>query len=129
SASLTRGHRPPGAGVARGAAARAPAPVWPRRALVQAVENSCSPGVHGHAGERGEPEQAGEAAAAEREQQDEIWRVIEREAEPELVVPAVLVEESGNGHQRDGQPERAMKARFLLRPEQVEKERSSDEEA
>src|SRR5882672_11414598 len=86
----------------------AEAPAWRRRAmqpggvsandigsvhLVLPVEDRSTPGIDGEAGERGEPEEPGERTPAQGEKEDEVGRVIEREAKAELVVAAVLVEE------------------------------------
>src|SRR5207253_10995945 len=92
-------------------------------------EHSGAPGVDGPAGERGQPVQAREAAAAEGEQRDQVRRVVEREAEAELVPAAVLVEKTGHRDDSGAQPERPVQSRLLARPEQVEKERRGDEEA
>ena len=68
--------------------------LWRARS-VQPVEHRRSPGVHGHSGEGRRPEEAREGASAEREEQDQVGRVVEREAELELEIPAGLVEEPG----------------------------------
>src|SRR5207248_1978228 len=102
--------------------------LWHARS-VQPIEDCRSPGVDGYSEEGGSDEQAGEGPSAESEQQEQVRRVVEREAEPELVVPAVLVEKAGDGHQRGGQPERAVQARLLARPEQIKEQRRGDEEA
>src|SRR6266478_8161722 len=97
--------------------------------LVQPVEDRGTPGIDGESGERSQPEEPGEGTPTEGEEEDEIGRVIEREAKAELVVAAVLVEEPGDGDERHRQPERSVEPWPLLGRQQIQKERRGDEEA
>ena len=96
------GRRGPGRGVGGGSGGGSAT----RLRLVLAIENRCAPGVDGHARERGRPEEPCETMSAQRDEENQIRRVVEREAKPELEPAAVLVEKSRDCHHGHGQPER-----------------------
>src|SRR5207244_3866167 len=62
--------------------------VWRRS---RPVEDGGAPGVDGHADRGQQPEHSVEDAAGQGQEQDQIRRVVEREAEAELLPAVVLV--------------------------------------
>src|SRR5207244_4227656 len=68
-------------------------------------------------------------APGEREQDDQVRRVVEREAEPELLPSIVLVEEPRQRHRGQGDPEESPKPRTLPWEEKQREQRGGDEQA
>src|SRR5438067_8208665 len=93
------------------------------------VEDRRAPGVDGDASESEQPEEAAEGTPADREEQDQVGRVVEREPASKLVVTGVLVEEPRDRYRRGREPQRNPEARLLFREEEQEPGWCGDEEA
>src|SRR5438309_3230200 len=92
-------------------------------------ERGGAPGVHRDSESGEEPEERVERTAGDGEEHDQIGRVVEREAEAELLPSVVLIEKRWNRYRSRGDPERRPQPWTLPRKEEQGEERRGGEEA